>query len=62
MKILIAAVTALTISMPAFGGDIQSTQIDLRPMPAEVKANIEELRHYGDRFEKVIGEVGATIG
>ena len=59
MKTLIYATLALTISLPAFAHDSQSLNTGLRPMPEEVRTNIEDLRQYGDRFEKVIAAIEA---
>jgi len=59
MKTLMIAAATLTISMPAFAGDAKPTEFDFQPMPEEVRANIEELRQYGDRFEKVIAAIEA---
>ncbi len=59
MKTLIYAALALAISVPAFAQDRQSLDAGLCPMPEEIKAKIEELRQYGDRFEKAIAAIEA---
>ncbi|MDH5798065.1 MAG: hypothetical protein OEZ19_05830 [Paracoccaceae bacterium] len=59
MKTLMIAVAVLTISTPAFAKDAKPAEFDLQPLPEEVRANIEELRQYGDRFEKAIAAIEA---
>ena len=59
MKTLMYAAFALAISLPAYAQDSQSLDAGLRQMPEQVRANIEKLRQYGDRFEKVIAAIEA---
>lgn len=59
MKTIIATTIALVISTPAYADGSASVDSELRPMPEEVKANIEDLREYGDRFEKAIAAIEA---
>lgn len=50
----IVTIFAIALGSPCLAQDQIEPTEGLLPMPEHVKANIEELRTYGDRFEKAI--------
>ncbi|MCP5088333.1 MAG: hypothetical protein GY952_16195 [Rhodobacteraceae bacterium] len=59
MKALIVTAATLFIALPAMAQETTITKEEFQPMPAHVQASIEELRKYGDRFEKSIAAIEA---